>query len=524
MTLLPMENREGILCALKCFGKEKPNNIPPILEDYIKQIARNGQTMLPWVYIKPLLLHKYNKVVDSLIIESGNSDFLPPPASLTELRQQVFDTLKRLDGIPFTIQRICELFENPFRHYNRPDKFLRGLEKVCMVVTTVDPQGDKLHREDPRFPSQAGMDEYDVVGDAVLSLPSSPSVDDLHRQQTSKSSDDEEVTDEDEDEEDENQTENSSHGSSTSPQESTSLGQPPMLSSTSAPGVWPFETNHMGDSALSKQQFRNLVLTSTQRVDPNSALVSSPCSNSPSERPDGSAKESSSFSPEAESVCDELTRKQSSFLAKKRIDIGPLFTAHEMEAAAVISKSPTTHLNATECNSDSSPLKSSAGISVEESAKTCTTSPPVCSKAKRRASPVHDLDSPNQHLSDPNGRSSAEISEPHQSPAKRRRLIETSPFTPESGSQTSVGTPPTALNDSPPIIVCNPVSQNRDLEFSERTSCASPLTDEHSLKNTEAVPDSDMETDGATTVNSPAALSSGTPHPHIEIETEEEDM
>ncbi|KAF5395312.1 hypothetical protein PHET_12407 [Paragonimus heterotremus] len=40
MTLLPMENREGILCALKCFGKEKPNNIPPILEDYIKQIAR----------------------------------------------------------------------------------------------------------------------------------------------------------------------------------------------------------------------------------------------------------------------------------------------------------------------------------------------------------------------------------------------------------------------------------------------------------------------------------------------------
>ncbi|KAF6771964.1 hypothetical protein AHF37_09643 [Paragonimus kellicotti] len=384
MTLLPMENREGILCALKCFGKEKPNNIPPILEDYIKQIARNGQTMLPWVYIKPLLLHKYNKVVDSLIIESGNSDFLPPPASLTELRQQVFDTLKRLDGIPFTIQRICELFENPFRHYNRPDKFLRGLEKVCMVVTTVDPQGDKLHREDPRFPSQAGMDEYDVVGDAVLSLPSSPSVDDLHRQQTSKSSDDEEVTDEDEDEEDENQTENSSHGSSISPQESTSLGQPPMLSGTSTPGVWPFETNHMGDSSLSKQQFRNLVLTNTQRVDPTPALVSPPCSNSPSERPDGSTKENrsvnfskkplpdvtgSSFSPEAESVCDELNRKQSSFLGKKRGDIGPLFTAHEMEAAAVISKSPSTHLNATEHSSDSSPSKSSAGASVEETAK-----------------------------------------------------------------------------------------------------------------------------------------------------------
>ncbi|KAF5404683.1 hypothetical protein PHET_01775 [Paragonimus heterotremus] len=449
------------------------------------------------------------------------------------------------------------------------------------------------------------MDEYDVVGDAVLSLPSSPSVDDLHRQQTSKSSDDEEVTDEDEDE-DENQTENSSHGSSTSPQESTSLGQPPMLSSTSAPGVWPFETNHMGDSALSKQQFRNLVLTSTQRVDPNSTLVSSPCSNSSSERPDGSTKESrslnfskkplpdvtsSSFTPDAESVCDELNRKQSSFLGKKRSDVGPLFTAHEMEAATVISKSTSTHLNATECTSDSSPLKSSVGTSVEETAKvsstgetvpsivqvlrpigqleafvqnmgsdvscptslpgllddgpsssecrsdapcvslhhgdhlkTCTTSPPVCSKAKRRVSPVHDLDSSNQHLSDLTGHNSTEISEPHQSPAKRRRLIETSPSTPESESQTPVGTPPTALNDSPPIIVCNPVSQNRDLELSQRTSCANPLIDEHTLQNTQAVHDSDMETDGTTTMNSSAALSSGTPHPRIELETEEEDM
>ncbi|KAA3676519.1 uncharacterized protein DEA37_0002631 [Paragonimus westermani] len=624
MTLLPMENRESILCALKCFGKEKPNNIPPILEDYIKQIARNGQTI-----------------------------------------------------IPFTIQRICELFENPFRHYNRPDKFLRGLEKTLSTMVRfrrlkyvslgIKLVLDKLHREDPRFPSQAGMDEYDVVGDPVLSLPSSPSVDDLHRQQTSKSSDDE-VTDEDEDEEDENQTENSSHGSSTSPQESTSLGQPPMLSGTSAPGVWPFETNHMGDSALSKQQFRNLVLTSTQRVDPSSALISPPSSNTSSERPDGSTKESisvnfskktlpdvtcSSFSPEAESVCDELNRKQSSFHGKKRSDTGPLFTAHEMEASAVISKSPSTHLNATECNNSSSPSKSPAGTSIEETAKIlnigetvpsivqvlrpigqleafvqnmggdmscptslpgllddgpnssecrsdapcasphhgdhlkiCSTSPPVCSKAKRRASPVHDLDSPNQHLSDSTGYNSNEISQPHQSPAKRRRLTETTPSTPESDSQlpshsvrttyastphmgyaarcrldrplcnfvdvvpkisflptsrplfpnsslhfspftkqhTLVGTPPTALNDSPPIIVCNPLSQNRDLESCERTSCVVPLIDEHILQNTQAVHTSDVETDGATTVNSPAVLSSGTLLPHINMATEDEEV
>ncbi|GAA57287.1 serine/threonine-protein phosphatase 4 regulatory subunit 2-A [Clonorchis sinensis] len=134
------------------FEKDKPNNIPPVLEDYIRQIARNGQTMIPWIYIKPLLLHKFNKVVDGLLSDSGASDSMAVSPVTAELRQRVYDTLKRLDGIPFTIQRICELLENPFRHYSRPDKYLRGFEKVmqitahsnikvCMVVSTVDPHG-----------------------------------------------------------------------------------------------------------------------------------------------------------------------------------------------------------------------------------------------------------------------------------------------------------------------------------------------------------------------------------------------
>lgn len=42
---------------------------------------------------------------------------------------------------PFTIQRICELLLKPNAHYNRIDKYLRGLEKCIMVVTTVDPNG-----------------------------------------------------------------------------------------------------------------------------------------------------------------------------------------------------------------------------------------------------------------------------------------------------------------------------------------------------------------------------------------------
>ena len=42
---------------------------------------------------------------------------------------------------PFTIQRISELLLKPNNHYNRVDKYLRGLEKCIMVVTTIDPSG-----------------------------------------------------------------------------------------------------------------------------------------------------------------------------------------------------------------------------------------------------------------------------------------------------------------------------------------------------------------------------------------------
>jgi hypothetical protein len=42
-------------------------------------------------------------------------------------------------GIPFTMQRLCELITEPRRHYKRIDKFMRGLEKIMLVVTTIEP-------------------------------------------------------------------------------------------------------------------------------------------------------------------------------------------------------------------------------------------------------------------------------------------------------------------------------------------------------------------------------------------------
>merc|ERR1719347_2102779 len=56
-----------------------------------------------------------------------------------EMKERIMEQLESYTGTPFTIQRLCELLVQPKRHYKRTDKFMRGLEKVMLVVSTVDP-------------------------------------------------------------------------------------------------------------------------------------------------------------------------------------------------------------------------------------------------------------------------------------------------------------------------------------------------------------------------------------------------
>lgn len=64
-----------------------------------------------------------------------------------EMRQRILDAFQRFSGAPFTVQRICELVTQPKKHYTQCDKFLRGIEKNVMVVSTVDPCGRKIVSE-----------------------------------------------------------------------------------------------------------------------------------------------------------------------------------------------------------------------------------------------------------------------------------------------------------------------------------------------------------------------------------------
>jgi hypothetical protein len=63
-----------------------------------------------------------------------------PVLILSFLSQPCFPSqLDSYTGIPFTMQRLCELITEPRRHYKRIDKFMRGLEKIMLVVTTIEP-------------------------------------------------------------------------------------------------------------------------------------------------------------------------------------------------------------------------------------------------------------------------------------------------------------------------------------------------------------------------------------------------
>ncbi|EGT42227.1 hypothetical protein CAEBREN_10646 [Caenorhabditis brenneri] len=60
-----------------------------------------------------------------------------------ESMEFILDKAKGFDGFPFTWQRLCELLTEPMKHYSTVDKFLRAVDKVINVVTTINEHGGR---------------------------------------------------------------------------------------------------------------------------------------------------------------------------------------------------------------------------------------------------------------------------------------------------------------------------------------------------------------------------------------------
>ncbi|CAB3407732.1 unnamed protein product [Caenorhabditis bovis] len=70
---------------------------------------------------------------------------IPVPFDMDEAIEFILNKAKSFDGFPFTWQRICELLSTPKLHYNRCDKFVRAVDKVINVVTTISEWGNRTN-------------------------------------------------------------------------------------------------------------------------------------------------------------------------------------------------------------------------------------------------------------------------------------------------------------------------------------------------------------------------------------------
>uniref|UniRef100_UPI003AAAEC62 serine/threonine-protein phosphatase 4 regulatory subunit 2-A-like isoform X2 n=1 Tax=Centroberyx gerrardi TaxID=166262 RepID=UPI003AAAEC62 len=138
---------DAVLEAFKDFEKKGKKDTCSVLEQFLCHVAKTGETMIPWSQFKTYFLFKLEQVMDDFHASTPeqrgphnpNVEYIP----FDEMKKRILKIVDGYNGIPFTIQRLCELVTDPKRNYTGTDKFLRGVEKNVMVVSCVYPTSEK---------------------------------------------------------------------------------------------------------------------------------------------------------------------------------------------------------------------------------------------------------------------------------------------------------------------------------------------------------------------------------------------
>uniref|UniRef100_A0A023GBT0 Putative serine/threonine protein phosphat n=1 Tax=Amblyomma triste TaxID=251400 RepID=A0A023GBT0_AMBTT len=137
-------SKEALLDELTDFSNQKPAEIPSILDEYLSHIAKTGDTLFPWHKLKPLVCRKLELVMNEFHKISPTDDLPALPNvevfKYEDMKTKVLEAVNSFNSAPFTIQRLCELVVDPRKHYKRTDKFMRGIEKNVLVVSTIEPR------------------------------------------------------------------------------------------------------------------------------------------------------------------------------------------------------------------------------------------------------------------------------------------------------------------------------------------------------------------------------------------------
>jgi hypothetical protein len=123
---------------LEDFVSQKNKIVTPNLLLIIKDIAVTGLTCYPWQHLKQLLATQLSKVLDELNAKSPLADF-------NTQKQKLVEGLQNFPGVPFTIQRICELLINPT--YPTTRKYVFAFEKLLTITSTQETLSPQEYNE-----------------------------------------------------------------------------------------------------------------------------------------------------------------------------------------------------------------------------------------------------------------------------------------------------------------------------------------------------------------------------------------
>ncbi|XP_024149082.1 serine/threonine-protein phosphatase 4 regulatory subunit 2-A [Oryzias melastigma] len=138
---------DALVEAFQDFEKKGKEEVCPLLEQFLCHVAKTGQPMIPWSQFKTYFMFKLEKVISDFhdsspeqrTLRNPNVEYVP----FEEMKRRILKIVDGYSGVPFTIQRLCELLTDPKRNYTSTDKFLRGLEKNVMVVSCLFPTSDR---------------------------------------------------------------------------------------------------------------------------------------------------------------------------------------------------------------------------------------------------------------------------------------------------------------------------------------------------------------------------------------------
>ncbi|XP_070766551.1 serine/threonine-protein phosphatase 4 regulatory subunit 2-A-like [Enoplosus armatus] len=138
---------DALLEAFQDFERKGKKETCPVLEQFLCHVAKTGQPMILWSQFKTYFMFKLEKVMDDFQASTPeqrgphnpNVEYVP----FEEMKKRIVKIVDGYNGIPFTIQRLCELLTDPKRNYTGTEKFLMGLEKNVMVVSCVYPTSEK---------------------------------------------------------------------------------------------------------------------------------------------------------------------------------------------------------------------------------------------------------------------------------------------------------------------------------------------------------------------------------------------